>query len=56
MNDLMDNTPKDQKAPSIPNAGVETGVTDTYGGGLTDGYQNPKPISKDDMNSHIGFC
>lgn len=31
----------------MPDAGVSTGVTTTYGGGLDKGYQNRKDISGD---------
>lgn len=32
---------------NMPNAGVTTGVTTTYGGGLDKGYQGRKDISVD---------
>lgn len=44
------NTEQCQKdeAPNIPDRGVSTGVSDTYGGGLDKGYQSNesiKPVS-----------
>lgn len=57
--DLMDNTPVDPdncNCDHLGDAGVSTGVTDTYGGGLDKGYQGKKPIEKDSMESHIGFA
>jgi hypothetical protein len=57
--DLMDNTPIDPdkcNCDSMPDAGVDTGVTDTYGGGLDKGYQNKKPIANDGMESYVGFA
>lgn len=40
------NTEQCQKdeAPSIPDKGVTTGVSDTYGGGLEKGYQSENTI------------
>lgn len=56
MNDTFDNIPKDPKSPSIPNAGVNTGVTDTYGGGLEKGYQDEKKIERTGTEASIGYC
>ncbi|ROH88003.1 hypothetical protein ED236_00475 [Pseudomethylobacillus aquaticus] len=33
-------TERGDKVPSIPDRGVNTGVTDTYGGSLSEGVQN----------------
>ena len=56
--DLMDNAPVDPdcNCDHMPNAGVNTGVTDTYGGGLENGIQGQKKLEKDSMDSHIGFA
>ena len=56
MNKLEDNVVKDNEPPAIPNKGVETGVTDNYGGGLDKGYQSPSKIKPEPMNGEIGFC
>lgn len=42
------NTEECQKPPSMPDKGVNSNVTDTYGGGLDKGYQSNetiKPVS-----------
>lgn len=57
--DLMNNTPMNPddcgSCDSMPNAGVNTGVTDEYGGGLDKGYQSPKKIPSQDVE-YAGFA
>lgn len=54
--EIHDNTPKEQSAPSMPDKGNNTGVTDTYGGGLDKGYQEPEKINTEPMVGGIGYC
>lgn len=45
MKDKLCNKPKGNEAPSIPNKGVTTGVTDTYGANLSRGDSGRKTFS-----------
>lgn len=54
--DPFDNFPKEQDAPSAPDKGVNTGVTDTYGGGLKEGYQSPEKINTTPFVGGVDFA
>lgn len=56
MNELEDNFPKEHDAPSAPDKGVKTGVTDTYGGGLDKGFQNEEKINTTPYVGGIDYC
>ena len=55
-NDIFDNSHKETAPPSIPDKGINVGVTDTYGGGLKDGYQGKASIGGMNSLPDIDCC
>lgn len=53
MNKLEDNFPKEHGAPSAPDRGANTGVSDTYGSNLTTGLSEKSTFDSAVPSIHL---
>lgn len=56
MNQLTDNKPKGNQSPNIPNRGVRSGVTDTYGANLDKGTKGTSRIPTTSDRKSLDAC